>query len=130
MYGVIRWRAALPWRRALRRLPLARGPTMFMAPAGLTVRLPWRRLAPLGAAALTRGVTMFMAPAGLTLRLAWRLLDPDGAPALNRIRPLFMAKAGLTLTRRVRATETVTIIGKRYASPGITQKNIARRLGP
>src|SRR5262252_3168119 len=100
MYGVIRWRAALPWRRALRRLPLARGPTMFMAPAGLTLRLPWL------------------------------LLDPDGASALNRIRPLFMAKAGLTLTRRVRATETVTIIGKRYASPGITQKNIARRLGP
>jgi len=72
---------------------------------------------------------VFMAPAGLTLRLPWLLLDPDGAPALNRIRPLFMAKAGLTLTRRVRATETVTIIEKRYASPGITRKTIARRLG-
>src|SRR6516225_93371 len=40
---------------------------------------------------------------------------------LNRIRPLFMAKAGITaVTRRVRATETVTIIGKCFASPGIT----------
>ena len=136
MYGVIRWRAVLPWRRALpwrwalRQLPLARGVTVFMAPAGITARLPWLLLEPDGASAIARGLTVFMAPAGLTLRLPWLLLDPDGASALNRIRPLFMAKAGLTLTRRVRATETVTIIGKRYASPGITQKSIARRLGP
>jgi len=102
---------------------LSRGVTMFMAPAGITVA-QWRALRQLpqpaamvtaadGASAIARGLTVFMAPAGLTLRLPWLLLDPDGAPALNRIRPLFMAKAGLTLTRRVRATETVTIIEKR-----------------
>ena len=133
MYGVIQWRAALPWRRALRQLPLTRGVTMFMAPAGLMV-VRWRKrqlLHPDGAPALTRGVTVFMAPAGITpLVDRWLLLDPDGAPATNRRLTMFMAPAAITLTRRVRATETVTIIGKRYASPGITRKTIERRPGP
>src|SRR5262249_14207390 len=92
---------------------LTRGVTMFMAPAGITALVRWLRLEPNGAAALTRGVTTFMAPAGLTLPLPWPPFGPDGAPALHPIRPLFMATARTTLTRRVRATETATIIEKR-----------------
>ena len=86
-----------------------------MAPAGIgALVVRWLLLDPDGASAIARGLTVFMAPAGITPPLVrWLLLDPDGASALNRIRPLFMAKAGLTLTRRVRATETVTIIEKR-----------------
>ena len=87
------------------------------------------------AAAMSRAVVTILWRAALPWRRVLRQLPQPavmvgaavGAAAgalallLNRIRPLFMAKAGITaVTRRVRATETVTIIGKCFASPGMT----------